>query len=673
MRRKGKSQKGTGHVQPKTISGPSGKRLKRCKNYGKADNIVLIDIDDDDTVDNEITSSVPESLNQNLKDPSILRNDRCQIPVIIFIDEDDDISDQNQPGTSVEGADSSDASSSSRFPPSNQTGNSPEEDGDECQFLHEVSPLKLSKCKRTYCAKVPSRNRYGLGPDLDGDLDGEQSDKDQLDSEYMEDTLGELQALWENANKIRKTGVQSAESVKTGQSTTSSTQQKEEVVKEKKTGKLSKGPAHLSPGKVSSKGSTTSDIAGIGKSRYNSTFHKKTPFGDVDLKSAQETKVSESNAEQTVEKAKDSNTMFFREGAYCSFGPSSSSFTKNATKQTNNISRFSEDKENTHFTEYFSRNGASIGVKFGNNDGASYASAEASVFRTQHSVDVDIGNGVPSCSYNLHGKLRSSCSNSANKENIVCGEPLFWNSKPTGETRVSDELVENDAETVRGEYAGKDPTWGMPNLGETEDRGHDIATEPKRAGQQEDEGQLDDQANGGMDAVQDCLINNREKLKETDEYKRAVEKEWASRQEALQLQAEEAQKMRLMLKRKKAESLRLLDMERRQKQRVEEIRNTQKKDEENMNMKEKIRAEVRVELKQLEMKSLDMGSLLRGLGVHVSGGLQPRPHEIHAAYKKALLSFHPDRAPASDIRKLVEAEEKFKLISRMKEKFLPVS
>lgn len=42
------------------------------------------------------------------------------------------------------------------------------------------------------------------------------------------------------------------------------------------------------------------------------------------------------------------------------------------------------------------------------------------------------------------------------------------------------------------------------------------------------------------------------------------------------LQAEEAQKLRLLRKRMKAENLRLLDMERRQKQRVEEIREVQK-------------------------------------------------------------------------------------------------
>ncbi|KAK3027256.1 hypothetical protein RJ639_041202 [Escallonia herrerae] len=133
-------------------------------------------------------------------------------------------------------------------------------------------------------------------------------------------------------------------------------------------------------------------------------------------------------------------------------------------------------------------------------------------------------------------------------------------------------------------------------------------------------------------------------------------------------QAEEAQQLRRLQKKRKAETMRLLDMERRQKKRVEEIRETQKKDEENMNLKEQHRAEVRKELDKLEMTCKDMASLLRGLGVNVAG---PLSHEVRAAYKRALLSFHPDRASGSDIHLQVEAEEKFKLISRMKDKFSP--
>ncbi|KAI4314053.1 hypothetical protein L6164_026996 [Bauhinia variegata] len=161
------------------------------------------------------------------------------------------------------------------------------------------------------------------------------------------------------------------------------------------------------------------------------------------------------------------------------------------------------------------------------------------------------------------------------------------------------------------------------------------------------------------------IIGEREKLKETDEYKRAIEEEWASRQRQLQIQAEEVRRLR---KRKKDEK-RLLEMQRRQKERIEEVRETQKKDEENMNMKEQIRVEIRKGLDRLEMTCFDMASLLCGLGIQVGGGFNPLPKDVRAAYKRALLKFHPDRASRTDIREQVEAEEKFKLISRMKEKF----
>ncbi|KAI3978105.1 hypothetical protein MKX01_032482 [Papaver californicum] len=169
--------------------------------------------------------------------------------------------------------------------------------------------------------------------------------------------------------------------------------------------------------------------------------------------------------------------------------------------------------------------------------------------------------------------------------------------------------------------------------------------------------------------IQNNLIDGREKYKETAEYKRAMEDEWASRQRELQNQAEEAQRLK---KRRRAETARLLDMERRQKQRLEEIRQTQKKDVETLNLKEEIRAKIRKELDKVEKLYYDMASLLRYLGIDVRGGHNPMPREVHTAYKQALLKFHPDRASRNDIREQVEAEEKFKLISRLKEKLLPI-
>ncbi|KAK8444124.1 hypothetical protein SEVIR_9G087400v4 [Setaria viridis] len=154
------------------------------------------------------------------------------------------------------------------------------------------------------------------------------------------------------------------------------------------------------------------------------------------------------------------------------------------------------------------------------------------------------------------------------------------------------------------------------------------------------------------------VIGERERHKESIEYKRAAEEEWASRQRQLQIQAEEAKKLR---KRKKAEAQRLLDMEKRQKQRLQEVRESQRKNEEAIQLKEQYRGVVRKELEDLERRYWDMTSILRALGIPVEGG------EVKA-YKQALLKFHPDRVSRNDMYQQVKAEETFKFISRLKEK-----
>ncbi|KAE8817084.1 hypothetical protein D1007_05288 [Hordeum vulgare] len=158
------------------------------------------------------------------------------------------------------------------------------------------------------------------------------------------------------------------------------------------------------------------------------------------------------------------------------------------------------------------------------------------------------------------------------------------------------------------------------------------------------------------------VIGCREKHKESDEYKRAQEEEWASRQRQLAIQAEEAKEAKRLRKRKKAEALRLVDMEKRQKQRLEEVRETQRKSEETIQLKEQCLGAVRLELEIIERRYTDMASILRALGIPVEGG------EVKAAYKQALLKFHPDRVSRNDIYEQVKAEETFKFISRFKEK-----
>ena len=68
----------------------------------------------------------------------------------------------------------------------------------------------------------------------------------------------------------------------------------------------------------------------------------------------------------------------------------------------------------------------------------------------------------------------------------------------------------------------------------------------------------------------------------------------------------------------------------------------------------------------MERRYIDMASILRALGIAAEGG------EVKAAYKQALLKFHPDRVSRSDMYQQVKAEETFKFISRLKEKMLRV-
>ncbi|XP_017231389.1 uncharacterized protein LOC108205815 isoform X2 [Daucus carota subsp. sativus] len=266
---------------------------------------------------------------------------------------------------------------------------------------------------------------------------------------------------------------------------------------------------------------------------------------------------------------------------------------------------------------------------------------------------VRYSDGSESTNYTSHEEGDRSPSipmDNGKSESIFC--------KNTGETSTL-----NRADNVCNDESFASDHYGTSHLF-TDNQHTGIDMDNKKDGSLPE---INDVGNGQsfMDESNGSVFFNREMLKETDEYRRSVQEELEARQRELQIQAEEAQRLKRLEKRKKAAAMRLLDMEKRQKLRVEEIRNTQKKDEENLNLKEQIRTRVRKDLDRLEAACHDMESILRGLGINVNG-----VNGVHVAFKRALLTFHPDRASQSDIRKQVEAEEKFKLVTRMKEKYL---
>ncbi|XP_022776701.1 uncharacterized protein LOC111318230 [Durio zibethinus] len=627
-----------GLSQPKSCSRKKTRKSGNMK--GKFENVVLIDVDGD-RCENVIIIDAPESVEEDLQGSSRSKGGKqFPSPGVISID-DDETDDMGDPNVFVEcGGDlDSDASSSKSCPAPDFPQKSAGLNGEECHFFREKkSAFKLSKCKKT-CTEPPCGKRFGLSPESEDSI----SESDCSDCEVMEGSAGKLREEWEKAFQRKKYNVRNGQSGLEDQNSAS-------------------GLCNDTPG-----------VEGENQTKQ----HAETPASSGS---------SDSNIQKQNSSAFETHRDSYSRGTCLNCrteGPSVES-----------------DKKIDH--ESFSQ------PKYGPNAEPHFSHVQADViFGTEtfmkNPPSRDGDQEFPQASSNCEpypSDLQHGKTGSNGQEKLQSKESLMSIAKYSDEKRVDLGMTPFDVEvgTVFDESSSvKIPLGGngMPVV-----RSKNYCDREKvlsRNSSQYDEIQVKQFSSGaeqssvnsvsngnkydervtlnvqGVDVTasgEKDIIINREKHKETDEYKRAEEEEWASRQRELQIQAEEAQRMR---KRKKAESMRLLDMERRQKQRLEEMRESQKKDEENMNLKEQLRSEVRKELSKLEISCIDMASLLRCLGVPVDGGYYPMSDEVHAAYKRALLRFHPDRASKTDIRQQVEAEEKFKLISRMKEKFLAAS
>ncbi|PHT67594.1 hypothetical protein T459_27081 [Capsicum annuum] len=534
----------------------TGKKTLRRRNDGAgADNVVLIDVESE-TFSNVIIIDVPESTPKKFRGKAAAKkakrgktaakkDKRSPLRNIIFIDDDE----SNENESSECGVEDGhhffqDPSPSMRPCSTSESAKKPLDGiGDDCQFVREnISPVKLSKCKRTYSGKAPVQNQYGLASD------SESSSSD--DDELMEDFSGLLREQWQKASLKRK--------------------------------------------------NDNSGTSGVGDVNSASTGGVQPEPGE-----SEEHPVCPGYSKSSTEK-EDQPPKPTRE-SHCA--SSKTDVHDEGDPQTKNF----EESYPSIPREYHYSNG-----------------------------------GV--------GPTESICREKASSGSPISGKKCVDQENGKRMPDKTSELGANHNETLprnRGSLVEEDLPESV-SMSQHKDERHDDVN-----------GQDGENVEH---SVENCITTERERIKETSEYKKALEEELASRQRALALQAEEAKQMKLLLKRKKAETMRLLEMEKRQKQRVEEIRETQKKDVENMNLKEQIRAEVRKGLSMLEMTCHDMASVLRALGITVGFGTS---HEVRVAYKKALLKFHPDRSSRSDIRQQVEAEEKFKLISRMKDKYLP--
>ncbi|KAL3824003.1 hypothetical protein ACJIZ3_020032 [Penstemon smallii] len=600
-------------IKPRNV----GKTLRRCRNTEENDNVIHIDLDSEHP-DNVIIIDEPSP--KFFQGPNMVRKDK-KCPYVIFID-DDETPDSHHSGVGVnKNRSSADASSSRNSGPATRNfAGSDDADVEECQFIQKnATPVRLSKGKRTYSGNASTRNHYGLSTDSES----ESSNSDDNDCELMEDSSGKVQEQWEKAFSRRMKD------------------------------------SHVGHSGVGDRDSTSRDMNGKRhcnvETEEESGQHKKVPFirklnnetevpscsmkEDFSLDSLLQAHLRDNKSDahsrsdcREQEDHPDSepgSSIRHTEERLQHKAPSSYHQQEQSAKEVKCTSPAFTD-EKISIAEPWQPQATVIARELENLMPKRYSLKRSASPEKQISP-----SSSPACD-------TVGCLNDGSK--IVCHQE---NMQPVPEMPISNHIHSIDPRLQKDSAVSS-------ILREDEKNDH-----------------LHSRNGDGLPSVQSCLINVRERLKETDEYKRAVEEEWASRQQALQIQAEEAQHERRLHKRRKAESMRLLDMERRQKERLEEIRNTQKEDEENMNMKEVIRAEVRKDLKKLEVSCRNMASLLHCLGILVGGWPNPLPQEVQIAYKKALLTFHPDRASRSDIRQQVEAEEKFKLINRLKEIFKP--
>ncbi|XP_073059366.1 uncharacterized protein [Primulina eburnea] len=722
----------TGHSHSRPCFGR--KTLRRCRNSEEADDVILIDVDSDH-FDNVIIIDVPDSLPKKGQGSNILRKDKNgPLQTIIYIDDDDDGPDKIN---SFAGA-----SSSRSFKP-------PAEgfevvDAEENPFIQDnVTPVRLSKCKRTYSGKASAGKGYGLNLDSEN----KSSANDHPDCELMEDISGKVQEQWEKAFYRRKKGIindQLGIRSQNGASRIMNDSSHQTVGRKGENDKHTKAPYHFRTGNFSNEDEGTSPpseeedafytYVSVDGSSYRGQHspsihtepedHQYFEPGSSSCHNGKRFRKSSSysshNEQETkeVEKAKscfDGNS---------NNGKASSVKDDVAISKCQNSVEVEADPLNLCPTHEFSQVAATGCVNEMEHLESCDPHESESVEKTYNLTSVI--SSFMSCT--LPDKQRNYSFTPASDavESVSAESSWFQNSSMgsrdgikkgcRGENRRAVDVISlsgnihvhiNEAKVGLDEFVlncgeeDKDDDFHPENghtvdsvescmLGEREK--FKETDEYKRALEEEwasrqqalkiqaEEAQhlrhlqkrSKDENGHNMDSVESCMIGEREKFKETDEYKRAMEEEWASRQQALKIQAEEAQHLRRLLKRRKAESMRLMDMERRQKERIEEMRITQKKDEENMNLKEVIRAKVRKELSKLEMACQDMASLLHSFGIQMEGWPNPSPQEVQTAYKKALLALHPDRALRSDIHQQVEAEEKFKLMNRFKEKFSSV-
>lgn len=185
-----------GQSQPRT---QSGRTLQKHKDKLKIDNVVVIDVDRGKS-SNVVIIDPPECSQRGQMGFGASKENTGRPPRVIISIDDGDGDGNDDHGNGDEGGDlDSDATSSKKLHPTSiQSHLSPgESDGDDCEIFEETNfPFKLSKCMRMCSGnRRPSLNHFGLY----SETESSSSESDSSDCEIMEDSSGKIREQWEKA------------------------------------------------------------------------------------------------------------------------------------------------------------------------------------------------------------------------------------------------------------------------------------------------------------------------------------------------------------------------------------------------------------------------------------------------------------------------------------------
>ena len=506
-----------GHSQPEPCFGK--KTLKRHKMKRNLNDVVFIDIDGDN-LDNVIIIDGPKSVQQNVQAPGVMRRDE-RIPFESIISIDDDESTDIHPEIIVEshGDLDSDASSSMRSCPAfKHSQKSVDLEADECQFIRErKSPVKLSKCKRTYSGKAPSRNRYGLGPMSEGTS----SESDFSDCELMEGSVGKLREQWERAYFRRKYDLRTAKSDLGDQpsASASNTDTCPDTEEENMTEQHQETPVCSSSSNENSEKENlpsffAPDVSNLGATSINPEVEDSLPEFAF--------KVGEESLRCKIDSVK--KTQF---------------------------SDVNDDVQDEEASLCKSHSSAETPVNLGSSKEKDEGLHQASNGCTSHIPNESrYGGTIFKGKKKSVSRVQSYSKPQPSDETWIdcCAPPFKDRVQPVPEkaffcTSLSAEKL--DVNDEKGScLERKKPVSGEPSSSHFPPNETQIkkcksclkrkepALESMHVSEQNNE---TDHITHAQDAQRD-IINEREKLKETEEYKQAIEEEWASRQRQLELQ-----------------------------------------------------------------------------------------------------------------------------------------